>query len=197
MRARLLALCVAIVGVACLTNTATGNAHIRTRAILFKPFNLDGSATVHVHEAGGYCWTGSLATPRRDAWRCLEGNSILDPCFSSAEVAGAVVCPNIGMINGTELNLTKPLPRRDANNARPSLRLAPWNIELTSGRRCGFATGGTEVIDSQRLNYGCNGRGNEVLWGYPDRSSQPWTILFDPYNATSLGRRSSIRQAVM
>ena len=93
---------------------------------------------------------------------------------------GAVVCPSIGMINGVELNLTKPLPRRGANSARPSLRLQPWNIELTSGRRCGFATGGTAVIDGQRLNYGCNGRDNEVLWGYPNRRSQPWTILFAP-----------------
>lgn len=182
---------------AVLAMAASGSAHTKTRPIVFKPFNLDGSAAVHVHDGSGYCWTGSLATPRRDAWRCFEGNTILDPCFSSVDIAGAVVCPNIGMINGVELNLTKPLPHHEANRARPSLRLQPWNIELTSSRYCRFATGGTEVVARQRLNYGCNGRGGAALWGYPSRHSQPWTILFAPYIATSLGRRASIRRAWM
>jgi hypothetical protein len=101
------------------------------------------------------------------------------------------------MINGVELDLTKPLPRKYANHAQPSLRLQPWNLELTSGRHCSFATGATTIVDGKRLNYGCNGHGNGVLWGYPDRRSQPWTIQFGPYNAMHLTGHASIRQAWM
>lgn len=197
MRVRAIVPTMATAVAVCLGAAGPSVAHVKTRGTIFEPFAADGSPTIPVRETSGYCWTGSLATPRRDAWRCFRGNFIVDPCFSSAAVPGTVVCPNIGMINGVELDLTKPLPRKYANHARPSLRLQPWNLELTSGRHCVFATGATTIVDGKRLNYGCNGQGNGVLWGYPNRRSQPWTIPFGPYNATRLTGRASIRQAWM
>ena len=37
----------------------------------------------------GRCWTNSLAVWRDDAWRCIVGNEIYDPCFSEDD---SVIC---------------------------------------------------------------------------------------------------------
>ena len=38
----------------------------------------------------GECWTTSVASPRTDAFRCMAGNAISDPCF--VVDAGSVAC---------------------------------------------------------------------------------------------------------
>jgi hypothetical protein len=48
-----------------------------------------------------------------------------------------------------------------------------------------------------RLNYFCENGGNNGLWGYPDRRSEPWTILIAPFTARSLHERRAIRHAWM
>jgi hypothetical protein len=35
----------------------------------------------------------------------------------------------------------------------------------------------------------------EGLWGLPDRTSTPWTILIAPFQATSLSQRVAISHA--
>jgi hypothetical protein len=171
-------------------------AHPRTVATLFEPFGAGGTPTIRVTHASGHCWTGSIASPRSDAWRCFEGaNLILDPCFSSRAVSGEVVCPSIGMHSGAELKLTRGLPRRQANKAKPSLRDRPFDVGLAGGRHCVFVTGATSVIGAQRLNYLCNGRGHLGLWGFPDRHRQPWTIESAPDTASRLRSRVAIVDA--
>jgi len=57
----------------------------------------------------GNCWTSSLAVWREDAWRCIAGNAIYDPCFSTDE---SVICganPNAPTTSFLLL-LTEPLP---------------------------------------------------------------------------------------
>jgi hypothetical protein len=185
------------IGALLVVGSATATARLMTQTTIFEPFNPDGSPTLHVKNASGYCWTGSLATRRRDAWRCFKGNYILDPCFSSSSAPGVVLCPNMGVIGGIELHLTRPLPRQAANTGRPSLSNHPWGIQLSSGRNCVFLTGATTLVAGQRLNYGCAGPGPDGLWGLPRRRAQPWTILVAPFNATGLNQRATIRHAWM
>jgi hypothetical protein len=78
----------------------------------------------------------------------------------------------------------------------PSVDIQPWALELYDGRRCTFVTGATNAIADQRANYGCVDS-NDFLWGYPDRSVQPWMIFSAPPDATALSRKAAIRVAWM
>lgn len=170
-------------------------ARVRTRSTIFRPFRSDGSPTIRVTRKRGYCWTGSLAANRLDAWRCLVGNQISDPCFSSDLNPDYVVCPNGLVSGGIEIHLTRGLPYKYADPGRPSMGALPWNIETLAGRHYAFITGGTRVADGQRLNYACVLRGcNGILWGGPRRHTEPWTILWSRDNATMLHQLTKIRQ---
>ena len=168
-------------------------ARPRTTATVYQAFSYHGVVIPRVQVASGYCWESSNVTARLDAWRCFVGNSILDPCFSSA-FANNVVCPTPWSDSGVEINLTRPLPK-PTNHAAPSLKLAPWAIETTTGADCILASGASSVVHGKRLNYYCSAKLG--LWGYPDRHSQPWTILSAPPTAKILKQRASILHAWM
>jgi hypothetical protein len=144
----------------------------------------------------GYCWTGSLATERNDAWRCLVGNLIYDPCFSSSDAPGVVICPFASLRRGVEIYLSRALPRRYAGHQHPSLAGNPWNIELADGEHCVFITGATTVVDGKRLSYVCPGRRRYGLWGRPIRRAEPWTIIGAAFTATHLHGRRLIKSLV-
>jgi hypothetical protein len=170
------------------------NAHSATSETIFQAFTSDGTPTLHTESKSGYCWTGSLTADRDDAWRCFVSNGIYDPCFSSAQAPGVVVCPNAWLSGAVEIQLTKGLPRRYADNRPPSTHAQPWNVELTNRQHCTFASGATTVVEGQRLNYFCTGGLNYELWGYPIHLSEPWTIRIAPGNTKTLhGRRAILR----
>jgi hypothetical protein len=149
-----------------------------TRVQVFRPFaNGKLAAGLSVAKSfNGSCWEGSLADPRKDAWRCFIGNSINDPCFSDSHVRTWVACPADGTPFGTtvlRLNLTKPLPRSLANRGSPG-EGDPWAIRLPGGKVCTFLTGATFAFHGKRVNYGCTK--TLFLAGSPDRSKPTWTI---------------------
>jgi hypothetical protein len=85
----------------------------------------------------GSCWTSSIASSRSDAFRCMIGNSIMDPCFKLS--AKAVACPqNVAANTGVIINLTKPLPQ-----ANPKAAAKPWRFQVvgSSGIMCNAGTG--------------------------------------------------------
>lgn len=85
----------------------------------------------------GYCWTSSNASPRADAFRCMIGNSIMDPCFKVN--ARLVACPqNLVANTGTLIALTKPLPAPN-----PKSPAKPWSFQIAggSGITCNAGTG--------------------------------------------------------
>jgi hypothetical protein len=126
--------------------------------------------------ARGYCFSGSSADSRRDAWRCFIGNFINDPCFSDADAHGWVACPANGTPFGTgviRLTLTKPLPKSYANRGSPG-QGNPWAVRIAGGRVCTFLTGATFAFHGKRANYGCTR--TIFLAGSPDRSHPTWTI---------------------
>lgn len=174
---------------------ATASAHSRTTVTVFHAFTPDGTPTVNTRQKSGYCFSGALTVDRNDAWRCFIGNYIYDPCFSSPQAGGVVICPNAQVTGGVTINLTRGLPRKYADHRSPSPNAQPWNIQLTNGHHCIFASGATSVVDGKRLNYGCFGL-NYALWGFPRRRTQPWTIFVAPYNAAHLSQsqRRAIRR---
>lgn len=58
---------------------------IATKVNIFKP---QGEA---LKIEKGFCWTGSLAISRDDAWRCMVRSNIFDPCFV-VEALGRILC---------------------------------------------------------------------------------------------------------
>jgi hypothetical protein len=119
----------------------------------------------------GYCWTASLATQAADAYRCMQGNTIHDPCFAPPRRRSVVACFIDPWHPVTLLTLSRPLPRHGPAISGPIL---PWAIETMDGRRCTFLTGATAPMGGQRINYGCIG--GSLLIGDPNTRHPLWTI---------------------
>jgi hypothetical protein len=125
----------------------------------------------------GYCWTGSIAVARPDAFRCMAGNAIFDPCFQST-AKGFVVCdpdPSKGE-PGQKMKLTKPLPPPEA---APSSESGGWLVELADGTVCRQRTGAGWEVDGKVVNYYCDSakKGVEIdLLGDFDTTGPLWTV---------------------
>jgi len=182
-----------------IATAATGASAATTQATVFQAFTATGKPTIPTTKQSGYCVSGSAATDRVDAYRCLVKNGIIDPCFASALAPTVVVCPYPTLKAGWEIRLTKPLPIRYIGKATPSIRDQPLAIETVTGAYCFFSTGGTAAVGKVRENYGCSHGG--WLWGYPNRSARPWwTILVGPTHAPPhprLTKRVGIRRVWM
>ena len=187
---------VATVIVAFIGTPGTAAAGAPTKLTIYAPFTSSGAPSVRVARIiRGHCWTGSLASSRADAWRCMSGNFIYDPCFSSASTTGIVLCPNGPWSSAAiEIRLIQSLPRTYANRGKPSTAGVPWALVTTSGWKCLLATGATAVVDRRRANYGC-GHTKDWLWGAPMRKPTPWRIYAAPFSATRLSRTARIRAA--
>lgn len=197
MRGATRALTVFAVLAASIVATAPASARPRTQATIFEAFTSTGAPTIPVKVKSGYCYTGSLTINRNDAWRCLTGNFLYDPCFSSAKAPSVVICPNLQVNGGIEIRLTKPLPRHQADPGVPSLAHQPWDVLLENGKHCAFSSGASNELHGLRLNYFCASKTRYGLWGYPNRHVEPWTILSGPALAKSLHTRRAIRHAWM
>jgi hypothetical protein len=130
----------------------------------------------------GKCWTGSIAVARPDAWRCMIGNEIADPCFSRADGKFVVCGTNPARGDpGFGLELTEPLPKPDLPvQSSGSESMGGWLLELADGTLCRPVTGASGDIDGKAANYYCeNGQpGKEiVLLGGIDTRGPLWTTL--------------------
>ncbi len=151
-------------------------ASVATRVVLYAPYGIDGrlrsgfTASLPVH---GSCWTSSLASTRPDAWRCMTGNFIHDPCFSNPAKT-QVACPSDPFRKAVlVIDLDKALPAHYGQSGQ-----SPWALRLANGAICGFVTGATGVVAGMRLNYGCTGKGWVI--GEVDRSTRPWRVFYTP-----------------
>ena len=101
-----------------------------------KVVKYSASSMIASKHLSGHCWTSSIASRRADAFRCMTGNEIYDPCFEIN--AKSVACPDEAALNtGVVMNLTKPLP--PAQSPPPSPQA--WAMVLQSGAHCSRATG--------------------------------------------------------
>lgn len=141
-------------------------------------FTAQGTLSPQFHvasAANGYCFTASLAAAgEADAYRCIAGNAINDPCFAARAHARTVACFLDPWHPVTLLRLTRPLPRHG-----PILAGAlPWAIETESGLRCTYFTGATAPMGGERINYGCTK--GWFLIGAPNTRPPLWTIRGSP-----------------
>ena len=133
-----------------------------TEVMVFKP------PVPNAPPRDGSCWTSSIALPRAGVWRCMIGNGIEDPCFTTPKVSDAVICganPATGDA-GFLLHLTKPLPATTV--ATPSTP-SPWIVELAIGQGqvpgpyampppktyCSPLTGTMPAVDGPAVRYSC------------------------------------------
>jgi hypothetical protein len=138
------------------TTRTTGTAPSATTAVdTFQAYTASGVLSVAVSGAAtGSCFTGSIAAPGPDAYRCFAaGNTLLDPCFAPATTAKptSVACVQTPWSQAVVLTLTAPLP---ADPPTPGLT-RPWALRLHNGARCVAVTGTVPSAGSVNLAYQC------------------------------------------
>jgi hypothetical protein len=165
-----------------------------TKVVRYVPYApAGGMATgfLVVKRLRGYCWNESLVTPRRDAWRCMVGNDIYDPCFSRSRNVTTVACADNAFSKRlTVIALTKPLPSRESDDDS-----WPWGLVLANGRTCVMTTGATDAVDDMRLNYAC-GAGGWVV-GEVDESTHPWRAFYSPRLDGKHYTKVAVREAIL
>ena len=159
-----------------------------TEQLLYQPFTPSGlkSDVVVSGELTGTCFGGSIAaTYRPDAWRCMAGNQILDPCFENPYPTAplSVLCTESPGKPVTRLLLTTGVPE-DMRNATVEGTSLPWALELTTGIRCGTFTGTQPPpVGGQPVLWGCED-GSTLIGGF-NADAPLWTIQQD--NQSSSG----------
>src|SRR5579862_2319008 len=146
-----------------------------TKIVHFRVFTPSG-AVVGVRMTRtlrGSCFSGSIGLPRPDAWRCMVGNEILDPCLESPKG------PSVGLVcvfgnQAVRLHLTKGLPMRYKN--RPEKTFFAWQLVLANGDVCQRFTGtAAGAVQGQGLVYGCRSVGTTTD---ANRSHPAWTVRY-------------------
>jgi hypothetical protein len=139
-----------LVRVACLTTSTLGLLLVTAQA---RPA---ATAVVDYHPAtptgpprSGSCWSSSIASNRPDAWRCMVGNEIFDPCFSARRGVVCAADPRRAG-SGFLLRPTKPLPVPDAGS-QPQ----PFMVELSDGSICDRFTGTLALVAGRIVRFGC------------------------------------------
>jgi hypothetical protein len=139
----------------------------------------------------GRCFAESIATEARpDAWRCMAGNRILDPCFEGTMQGRTALACARSPWEATVVVLvpTEPLPTA-RRPERPLIEGRPWALELTDGSRCTLLTGATSGVAGMRVNYGCQG-GQASAVGDLDRRAPQWRIFVIPADGITMEQAS-------
>jgi hypothetical protein len=164
-----------------------------TKTHIYEPFTANGKPAVHVSKTvHGSCFAGSIAAIRSDAWRCMAGNNIFDPCFSSSKAGGYVLCSLGPWQASVKLDYSGHLS--GGNHGHASMSRDPWAVETTDGKKCMLGTGTADVIGHRASTYFCQ-HSSAWLWGDPARSSQPWKIYEAPLTAHTLTKKVGITVA--
>jgi hypothetical protein len=150
-----LALVVAVAAAGCASEahrSATAGASIAaltpatTVVHVFKSAAASGAPS-----AAGACWTTSIAVPKPGAYRCLAGNTILDPCFALHRTATLATCYADPWSKPVVLKLEQRLP--ELSGALPDEH--PWALLLSNGHRCVAVTGTVQIVGNVALTYSC------------------------------------------
>ena len=118
----------------------------KTEVVTFQP-----NPPAHGAAQSGSCWTNSIAVDRPGAWRCMIGNEIHDPCFSSPAKAEVVCGANpADRAPGFLVHLTEPLPP-EVKHGAPQ----PWLLELGDGTVCEAVTGTLPPVAGEPARWAC------------------------------------------
>jgi len=161
-----------------------GTRSAPTQVTVYEPWGPSGLAQ-GIHPAStvrGYCWVSSLGSIRSDAFRCVTGNEIFDPCFASPYATGQVACGYPSQTSVTIIQLTKALPQ--AGTAPSGKQPNPWLIVLANGQQCWVNTSAGIEVDGMTQTFGC--RDGASLFGSPQRDESIWTIFYQAKSGSSL-----------
>ena len=164
------------------STTSTTSTAQPTATQIYSPANASGGLAVSApRSANGSCFGTSNVTTRTDAYRCMAGNEIYDPCFFVNQTQ--VLCPNDGpwTNRGLLLNVST-LPSAPSSQGQGTGG-QPWAVQLAGGTNCLSISGATNLIAGQRLGYQCSG--GVGLYGNVQRSGSAWMIYVGtPHSAT-------------
>ncbi|MEU6097705.1 serine/threonine-protein kinase [Streptomyces sp. NPDC047079] len=134
-----------------------------------------------VASADGNCFASSQAAFRPDAYRCIVGSELKDPCFSPPnDPSPAVLCPTSGAIGKVfKINLTEALPDTSGMDEQQPF---PFKIVLADGQVCDSYQGSGIAIAGKTMSFACP---HGDLFGGPDTTSSTWTIDYRPTGASS------------
>jgi hypothetical protein len=108
----------------------------------------------------GNCWVGSIAATRPDAYRCMVGNEIHDPCFllPGGTTAQCGMDPTLNR-PGFLLKLTGPAPTPEpmTPDVTDEYAKSGWLIALSDGTVCSPATGAMGTAGGMDMHYYCRG----------------------------------------
>ncbi len=165
--------------------SATAAAGRATVVTTFTPYSAAGTLTVPVAaHATGHCWTGSIVVPVANAYRCLVGNEIADPCFAPQhrDRPGTVACVTAPWLAARVVTLTHPLPETTSRGHAAN----PWALQLANGARCIAATGTVQNVGAVLLNLLCpDGKAAGGL----DTSGAVWKVK---YGTAATGRLTEV-----
>jgi hypothetical protein len=159
-------------------NTNTGNQTSATQVIAF----VASAPVTGTPVEQGTCFANSIAAPyRADAWRCMVGNAISDPCFEIPGSTSTLACG----INPTDasasssaftLHLTGALPTPESPTGTMPTNWA-WRVKLGDGGICSPFTGTRPFTASGDVAvYSCSGGTNgDLIFGDLNNASAVWT----------------------
>ncbi|MFF4847605.1 hypothetical protein [Streptomyces sp. NPDC001194] len=112
------------------------------------------------------CFTGAAGTLDPNAWRCIAGNQILDPCWYKPYAApdnNVVACVSAPWDRNAVI-LETPEWSGPSSNPRPTNKLTqPWAIEIRDPAKhkqtlhCVWVQGtGVQEINGMRLDWACH-----------------------------------------
>jgi predicted Ser/Thr protein kinase len=155
------------------TKQSTTSSPAATVAKIYNPVNPAGGLAVSVTRTlRGNCFTTSIVASRPDAFRCMSGNAILDPCFMA--LGRDAACPINGPWTNQAVLLKNAVPNSGTPNKDTGTGGQPWAIQLPDGTNCEELSGATTLVAGQRLGFGCTGGAG--LYGNVHRSGAVWMI---------------------
>jgi hypothetical protein len=125
------------------------------------------SGDISGNAMSGTCKSASVSQPyRTDAFRCIVGNSIYDPCFATVDKNIAWCQINPEKEDYFLIKTTEPLPEIKIAEQIPANWA--WFLKLEDGIYCSPFTGTRPVVEGKIAYYGCQSQSadeNIVLVG--------------------------------
>jgi len=171
------------------SNATSTTAVASTQVVIFNPFIASGPGpgVIVTFHSSAQCQPGSEGDDSRaDAYRCFldhpepNGGNIADPCFTNPYTFSA---PLLCFASPLDLHAVEVVPDSPLHANSVSPNTDPWTLLLADGQTCVFTQGATAALGTRRLNYVCP---QGVIYGDPDRSSQPWTVFYQAKGSNNL-----------
>lgn len=129
---------------AALCSTSFSVPAIETEVLLYNAFSAAPSQTtlVPAESLQGECLTHSQVSPREDAWRCMSGSRLFDPCYVRTYVKrNEVICPTAPWLQaGIQIALGHELPQPTVEI--DAYQQLPWAMQLVNGKYCKLVNAG-------------------------------------------------------